>query len=239
MSTGTSRALERAIPPVVPEPSAVKSKIDYPALLAGCQGNDEPSLLTLYEMHRKLRYMIYRQLGSEEAAQEIVQETYLIVLTAIRNNRLRNPFGLNAFMRTVAQRQIAGRIEKIVKRRQDISLEDLDTAIPLAASEEPTPEEFTLDSNMWQVVESALAQLNEEERQILTRFYLLEQSPRQICRALHLTCTQFRLNKSRALALFGEQGKSFLAFGHFLKNVPQPKKKTLRRIARLNPPKKD
>jgi hypothetical protein len=43
------------------------------------------------------------------------------------------------------------------------------------------------------------------------RFYLQEQSPRQICRDLGLTPTQFRLTKSRAKARFTELGRARFA----------------------------
>ncbi len=49
------------------------------------------------------------------------------------------------------------------------------------------------------------------DREILTRFYLMEQSQQQICDQMCLTETQFRLLKSRAKARFGELGKRRLA----------------------------
>lgn len=52
-----------------------------------------------------------------------------------------------------------------------------------------------------------LQQLSERDREILTRFYLNEESQEQICREMNLTETQFRLLKSRAKARFGDLGK--------------------------------
>jgi RNA polymerase sigma-70 factor (ECF subfamily) len=52
-----------------------------------------------------------------------------------------------------------------------------------------------------------LAKLSERDREILTRFYLHEESQEQICGEMNLTETQFRLLKSRAKARFGEIGK--------------------------------
>jgi RNA polymerase sigma-70 factor (ECF subfamily) len=49
------------------------------------------------------------------------------------------------------------------------------------------------------------------DKEILTRFYLREQSQEQICAEMSLTETQFRLLKSRAKARFGEIGKKKLA----------------------------
>lgn len=55
------------------------------------------------------------------------------------------------------------------------------------------------------------ALLNAHSREILTRFYLHEQSQEEICSEMALTETQFRLLKSRAKARFGELGKKKLA----------------------------
>jgi RNA polymerase sigma-70 factor (ECF subfamily) len=49
--------------------------------------------------------------------------------------------------------------------------------------------------------------LSDRDREILTRFYLDEQTQEQICGEMNLTETQFRLLKSRAKARFGELGR--------------------------------
>jgi DNA-directed RNA polymerase specialized sigma24 family protein len=52
-----------------------------------------------------------------------------------------------------------------------------------------------------------LGGLSKRDRDVLTRFYLKEQSAEEICRDLNLTETQFRLIKSRAKARYGELGR--------------------------------
>ena len=52
-----------------------------------------------------------------------------------------------------------------------------------------------------------LSDIPDRDREILTRFYLREQSQEQICEEMSLTETQFRLIKSRAKAKFGEIGR--------------------------------
>jgi DNA-directed RNA polymerase specialized sigma subunit len=49
--------------------------------------------------------------------------------------------------------------------------------------------------------------ISRRDREILTRFYLYEQTQEQICDEMNLTETQFRLLKSRAKARFGELGR--------------------------------
>lgn len=58
-------------------------------------------------------------------------------------------------------------------------------------------------------VKTIVLKMDAPDREILTRFHFLEQSPERICRELSLTETQFRLLESRARSRFGrlaEQG---------------------------------
>jgi len=55
-----------------------------------------------------------------------------------------------------------------------------------------------------------LKSISQRGRDVLTRFYLMEQSQEQICMDMNLTDTQFRLLKSRAKARFAELGKRHL-----------------------------
>ena len=62
-----------------------------------------------------------------------------------------------------------------------------------------------------ELITRVLGELSPRDREILTRFYLREQSQDQICSEMDLTETQFRLLKSRAKARFGELGRKKLA----------------------------
>lgn len=57
------------------------------------------------------------------------------------------------------------------------------------------------------IIRQVLAELSDRDREILTRFYVREQSQDQICSEMTLTVAQFRLLKSRAKAHFKELGK--------------------------------
>ncbi len=58
-----------------------------------------------------------------------------------------------------------------------------------------------------------LRSISNRDREILTRFYLLEQTQQQICVEMQLSETQFRLLKSRAKARFGELGRREFSAG--------------------------
>jgi len=67
-----------------------------------------------------------------------------------------------------------------------------------------------------QVAEAVLRGVSDRDREILTRFYLMEQTQQEICDGMSLSETQFRLLKSRAKARFGELGKKTLLRRKFI-----------------------
>lgn len=83
--------------------------------------------------------------------------------------------------------------------------------VALLRDRQPDPERKAIEQENIGLAMRVLNTLPLRDRQVLIRFYLQEQSPRQICRELGLTPTQFRLTKSRAKARFTELGRARLA----------------------------
>jgi len=161
----------------------------------------------LYQLFSKgIRFYLCRQLGPQELDDK-VHDTFVVVVQAIRRGELREPSRLMGFVRTIVRRQVAAHIDKVVHTRRDQI--DLDSTVRLADPEE-NPEEKAMFSERTDLINRVLGELSDRDREILNRFYLLEQSQDQICSEMALTETQFRLLKSRAKARFGELGKKKL-----------------------------
>jgi DNA-directed RNA polymerase specialized sigma subunit len=64
------------------------------------------------------------------------------------------------------------------------------------------------------LVRWTLAQLSEREREILSRFYMQEQTQQQICLEMGLTHTQYRLLKWRSKARFGQLSRKQMTSSH-------------------------
>jgi DNA-directed RNA polymerase specialized sigma24 family protein len=69
------------------------------------------------------------------------------------------------------------------------------------------PEQTAAFRQKVEFMTSILRSLSDRDREILTRFYLDEQTQEKICKEMRLTETQFRLLKSRAKTRFGELGR--------------------------------
>jgi DNA-directed RNA polymerase specialized sigma24 family protein len=66
------------------------------------------------------------------------------------------------------------------------------------------PEESMLQQERVVLMQRALQRLGNRQREILTRFYLQEQSKDQICADMGLSATQYRLLKNRAKTKVGK-----------------------------------
>jgi RNA polymerase sigma-70 factor (ECF subfamily) len=155
-----------------------------------------------------IRFYLCRQLGPQEMNDK-VHDTFVIVVEAIQLGELRDASRLMGFVRTVARRQVSLYIDQVVQTRRGQM--DHDSTVPLADLRR-NPEERAIFRERSELLIRVLGELSNLDREILTRYYLEDESQQQICSKMALTATQFRLLKSRAKARFGELGKKKLAY---------------------------
>ncbi len=190
-----------------PPPSPAQD-INWTDLVQRIQANDQPALEELYALFsRGIKFLIVRQLGRQDI-DDRVHDTFVIVVQAIQRGELRDPERLMGFVRTIVRRQIASFIEKNYTRRRDEL--DIDGNVKIADSH-MSPEEGAIRSQNSQIMEEILRECSRRDREILTRFYLLEQPQEQICEEMGLNDTQFRLLKSRAKQRFSDEGRRRMA----------------------------
>jgi RNA polymerase sigma-70 factor (ECF subfamily) len=190
------------------DPVSAEAYAGWVALVERIKSSEPGSMEELYQLFSKgIRFYLCRQLGPQELDDK-VHDTFVVVVQAIRRGELREPERLMGFVRTIVRRQVAAHIDKVVHNRREQV--DLDSTVRVADPRE-NPEESAIFQQRAQLIQKVLGELPERDREILTRFYLNEQSQDQICTEMSLSETQFRLLKSRAKARFGELGKKKLA----------------------------
>lgn len=182
------------------------------ALVQRIQSGETDGMEELYQLFsRGIRFYLCRQLGPQELDDK-VHDSFVVVVQAIRRGELREPERLMGFVRTVVRRQVAAYIDKAVQNRREQA--EIDSGARVADPRE-NPEETAMFAQRKDLIHRVLGELSGRDREILTRFYLHEQSQEQICEEMRLSETQFRLLKSRAKARFGELGKKKLASKSF------------------------
>jgi RNA polymerase sigma-70 factor, ECF subfamily len=143
-----------------------------------------------------VKLLFTRALGRQDA-DDRVHDTFLIVIRAIQAGEVRDPDKLMSFVRTIVRRQIAAWIGNTVRSRRDQV--EVDTTF---ADSRRNPEETAIGTQQKLVMRQLLRELSRRDLEVLTRFYLNEETPDEICRQLGLTPKQFQLLKSRAKARF-------------------------------------
>lgn len=177
-------------------------------LVSRIQSGETDGMEELYQLFSKgIRFYLCRQLGPQEFDDK-VHDTFVLVVQAIRRGELREPQRLMGFVRTIVRRQVAAHIDRVVHVRRDhLDLESSSRIVDPAGN----PEDAAMFSQRKDLIDRVLGEMSGRDREILTRFYLHEQSQQQICSEMGLSETQFRLLKSRAKARFGELGRKKLA----------------------------
>jgi len=185
---------------------------DWADLVGRIHSGETDGMEELYTLFSKgVRFYLCRQLGPQELDDK-VHDTFVVVVQAIRRGELRDPQRLMGFVRTIVRRQVAAHIDRVVHiRREQI---DMESTVRIA-DPHGNSEETAIFRQRTALIGRVLSELSERDREILTRFYLREQSQDQICAEMVLTETQFRLLKSRAKARFGEIGKKKIAHKAF------------------------
>jgi RNA polymerase sigma-70 factor, ECF subfamily len=113
------------------------------------------------------------------------------------------------YVRTVVKRQIAASIDVAVQQRR--TRVDFEDSMFSLSDWRENPERIVLTRQRAEIARKVLNAVSRRDRDILNRFYVLEQSQEQICADMGLSYNQFRLLKSRAKARFGELGKRIAA----------------------------
>lgn len=178
---------------------------DWTVTVERIQAGDPAAMAELYSVFtRGIRYLLLRSLGMEDI-DDRVHDCFVIVTEAIRSGELREPARLMGYIRTVVRRHIAARIgDAVLRRRNVVEFED---ALFDVSDWKNNPEQDLLARQRAEIAHRVFNGVSIREREILRRFYLLEQSQERICSEMGLSYNQFRLLKSRAKARFGKLGQ--------------------------------
>ena len=152
-----------------------------------------------------VRVLAQRRTNAQDG-EDIAQQALLVVLEAARAGRIESADGVSAFARSVVYNLSCNKVKQLNRARLDGNGDDL----AVFPSSHSTPEQSAAEAQSLSIALRVLAELNPQQREVLRRFYLEEQTPEQICEDMGLTASQFRLAKSRAKERFGNLGRRHL-----------------------------
>jgi RNA polymerase sigma-70 factor (ECF subfamily) len=200
-------------------PSRRPVEAPWAGVVRRIRAGDPSGMAELYDAFTTgIRFYLCRQLGPQDL-DDRVHEAFLTITQSIRRGDLREPQRLMGYVHTVLRRQVAAQIESVVDARRNRTDP---RAQPPLADHHPDPELTLIEHESNEVALRVLQSLPQRDREVLTRFYLDEQTPGDICREMRLTGTQFRLIKSRAKRRFGELGRARMAHRGGSQALAQP-----------------
>jgi RNA polymerase sigma-70 factor (ECF subfamily) len=147
--------------------------------------------------------------GNFAIAQELCQETLIIILSRLRNQPLEDPDKLPAFVAQVARNLVMADRRKERRRKTEVDSE----AIAEVADQSHGQEQFAQQESAAMAIRRVLAEMKSiRDRSLLVRYYLKDEDKKDICRELGLTEPSFNVilfrARSRFLELLEKRGLS-------------------------------
>jgi RNA polymerase sigma-70 factor (ECF subfamily) len=134
-----------------------------------------------------IKLMLYKRTGNRQVSLDLCQDTFIVALQKLRAGEVRNPESLAAFLRQTAVNLL---IEHFRKERRYVSQED--GIISLQTAPRDRKAEWIDHQHARTLLDGVIEQLAQlRDREILRRFYLLDQDKARICDALKLSAAHF------------------------------------------------
>jgi RNA polymerase sigma-70 factor (ECF subfamily) len=199
--------LKRMSPPTAAEDERSNSSgsihPDYASLVSRIIVGDaaaETELVSLFK--DRIVHIILRITNNRSLVEDFSQDTFLIVITKIKNGDVKNPESLGSFVASVARNHAIEQI-RVIRRRASEDLEHADQ-VP---DPSPSPLEQLQTSEKNDEIREVIGQLIPRDKVLMLRFYIKEDPKEVICDDLGLTSAQFdrvlhrARNRFRALYL--------------------------------------
>lgn len=144
---------------------------------------------------RPLLIQLERACGDRSLAEDLAQETLMVVLARLESEPLDEPAALGGFLRQTARYQWANWSRREVRRQTHVSSEIVD-AVSSAAND---PVRLLSRSDPAELVGLLLKELRKpRDQEVIRRVYLLHQDKAQVCRAMLIRPAAFDRVLSRA-----------------------------------------
>lgn len=158
----------------------------------------EEELVSRYS--RSIFLVINNIVRNHADAEDLLHEMFITVLRKIRRGDLNEPEKLSGFIRGVAK-NIAQRHSRKATNRPLTNIDE----VPPPADPHRGPLEQLLLKEEVEIVRQVLGELTQErDRQIIIRYYIMEEDKESVCANLGLTGEQFNKVRFRALGRFKE-----------------------------------
>ena len=145
--------------------------------------------------------IIVSMTGNFALAQELCQETLIILITRLRSQPLDEPDKLPAFSAQVARNLVIAERRKERRRKTDVDSEAIDELADQSQGQENDAQRESAAVAIRKVLDEMKSI---RDRSLLVRYYLRDEDKKDICRELGMTEPSFNVVLFRARARFLE-----------------------------------
>ena len=153
--------------------------------------------------------IIVSMTGNFAQAQELSQETLIIMITRLRSHPLDEPDKLPAFAAQVARNLVIAERRKERRRKTDVDSEAIDALADQSQGQETDAQRESAAVAIRKVLDEMKSI---RDRSLLVRYYLRDEDKKDICRELGMTEPSFNVvlfrARARFLELLAKQGLS-------------------------------
>ncbi len=137
---------------------------------------------------KSLIYIVGRRTNDADLTQDIAQDTFLVVISKVRNGQLENPSAIGAFIRNIGINLVIAHYRKEARRKTE-SDENIDIQFP---DKTPSIQQAFGDKKLLEIVTQVMAEMpNQRDKDLMYRFFVYGQSKKQICDEFDLTPAHF------------------------------------------------
>lgn len=163
------------------------------------QKSAESELVRRYS--RAIMIMLEQRTGDIQRAEDVHQDTFCVVLQRLRTTGIEDPSRISAFLHKTAINILIGDYRKETRRQ---TFPDTDLIQRHCDTKSDQLRQLIRDEAD-QAIRTTIQELsNERDKELLYRFYILQQEKPLICKALRLTTQHFDRVISRARKRFRE-----------------------------------
>lgn len=173
------------------EAAALPTTLPTEAAVSAARRGDAAGWNALFDSYHRLvlRYAVAR-LGDRDGAEDVAQEVFVAAVEAV--DRLRDPSerGVEAWLLGIARNKIADRIRRLQRARRHSPPE----VVSVDAGE------LAVDRITSQEVREAMQRLSDDQREVIIRRFILDQSLEQVAAATGRPVGAVKSMQHRALA---------------------------------------
>jgi RNA polymerase sigma factor (sigma-70 family) len=170
----------------------------WTALVQQVAAGDPDAIQALYAFLAGLKGYFWKHIGAEDA-EDMFHDLIVVLIRQIQNGSVEDPERLPGYVFAIARRQIAAQIGLRMRSRSACNVDGVQLSDPAEDTETSLARK-----ELRAIARRVLKAMPVQQREMLIRFYILEQLPEVIQEELGITPTQFRLIKSRVKARFAE-----------------------------------